>query len=870
VDILTVLTFVSPLIVLLCGLLHSIQHYRCRCCLKSRFQSSIVPKRSSVTTQRSSMNKRSSFTIKRQSVTTQRSSTSFRDSLQLAMPLFYGQRRQCQCPCFGVERDFDFFPAAFSLFIAFLLSVLSLIAIRPFIEQSTLSPGFPTDGATDSDIDHEVLWSELRRHWTSAHWTTRSQFAAHSVLDWVLLHSVLPLAAWESLFNFYRCFTTMYSAKHFCSVSTSTIFSRFAIYALSFGAVFLLNVHCFFWLFPLTLAMHSVLNLFCARSFAQILVAQYQHLISPNSFSNAVHFEMMRSVFVIERLSMFSSSASTLSLALFLVAHDAAVLEYVPTLWAVTAVAMTLNFVRNRQFVHRHLLRLRPHSLCRHGVRRSASISSRPNAAGEGKASGPGGSSNPSAAIPPSSGRVTAESTESAVRPRREFESAPRPRIHCTLRAPPSSATSAVLRVSALSAANEALPALRELSCRERDDTDSVSTITVESMASEFELTVAVESVADCECIATPSAASSRSPEAGEAMADRMDSAEQRIAAALEDLEDTQTPNSEEIEFWSTVSSELSDCDDVDVDGAECPPFARKHTASASDRRRKAIEVLGIGGGSEPSHSTSSFFGHSFSRRLKLHESGPPSLSAAILQRNKERLVHKLSVSMKRSDPKRPQSAQWATARSSAIAADRERRTHSVGGDVDGNESSVASAASPSEDTVFVDCCYHRENVLGDRTFGDRAFADSAFGADRGRMASSMPPQEFDGAPDAVRLDLRKTRSLEEPQLAVSDGPPRCGSSMRSETVTFCIDHAPFSQSQRSRRSLSESVKEGGPGHHRRATSMPSMPSADALDVRSERVAAEGDIVSLLSLLVHHGFYSKQRLNSMQQLTLLD
>lgn len=78
----------------------------------------------------------------------------------------------------------------------------------------------------------------------------------------------------------------------------------------------------------------------------------------PDSFSNSVHDEMLCSVFLMRRLSMFCSILSFVYLTLFFVVHDIAVIHYLPALWAVSTVAMTCNFVRNRQFIHRHTLSL--------------------------------------------------------------------------------------------------------------------------------------------------------------------------------------------------------------------------------------------------------------------------------------------------------------------------------------------------------------------------------------------------------------------------------------------------------------------------------------------------------------------------------
>jgi len=448
--------------------------------------------------------------------------SSLRGSLQFA---FSGKQRQCRFCLFGVERDFDFFPAAFSLFIVSVLFVLCLVATRSlFIHRHLLWIG---SGSTNGlqlvmDID-DMIWSSLRRQWSS--WTECSSFTVHRgdgvlqcILDWILAHCVMLLAVWESLFNFYRHFTTMYAAKHFCSVETPTIFCRFSIYALSFGAVFMVNLHFYFWLFPVTLALHFLFNLFCAWSFAHILVEQYKHLMSPDTFSNEVHDEMLRSVFLMRRLSMWSSLVSTGYLALFLVAHDIAIVHCLPSLWAISAMLMTLNFVRNRQLLHRLVLRLK-HCIVARGfsLKRSTdwavrAITTEGDGAGDGDRKqtvlSPTARSNGSIAALRRGHRIRTSSTMSTV----PYSKSRRMHHHeGTLSATAITPQASVLHICMLS--NEALPTVRE----RVDGVDGVDGIddedTSESFVSEVQLSddapddegSVLDELHDADCVGTPS-----------------------------------------------------------------------------------------------------------------------------------------------------------------------------------------------------------------------------------------------------------------------------------------------------------------------------------------------------------------------------
>ena len=229
--VLMLVTLVSLLVVFLCGLLHCVQHYRCRCCVKSKYRHSLVLKTHDVGRSRSravNPRKQSSVTITNNvppSKGRQRSSlsqldtrlitsmSSFRDSVQFALS---GQQRQCRCCILGVERDFDFFPIAFALYIMFLVFVLSLVVARSLLFHHSIDELFAIDNPHGIGMEIaeviQVMQYQLRHQWSS--WSSLSRFAMDGqggyVVDWILAHCVLVLAVWESLFNFYRFFSTWY------------------------------------------------------------------------------------------------------------------------------------------------------------------------------------------------------------------------------------------------------------------------------------------------------------------------------------------------------------------------------------------------------------------------------------------------------------------------------------------------------------------------------------------------------------------------------------------------------------------------------------------------------------------------------------
>ena len=90
-------------------------------------------------------------------------------------------------------------------------------------------------------------------------------FGYYGSMDWMICYFIMILSIWESLFNFYRFYTTMHAAKYFYTIETKQVFKRYCIYAGVYCALFLLNIHCYYWLWPLTVLTHFSLNVYCIR-----------------------------------------------------------------------------------------------------------------------------------------------------------------------------------------------------------------------------------------------------------------------------------------------------------------------------------------------------------------------------------------------------------------------------------------------------------------------------------------------------------------------------------------------------------------------------------------------------------------------------
>ena len=104
----------------------------------------------------------------------------------------------------------------------------------------------------------------------------------------ILLYGVMTLSLWESLFSFYRHFTTMNTLEALEVPTTRRVLLLFSIYAAIFTLSFLFTVHCWYFMFPVVVLCHFLFNLHCTWTFSAALIAKYSaHGMDQNFFSNA-------------------------------------------------------------------------------------------------------------------------------------------------------------------------------------------------------------------------------------------------------------------------------------------------------------------------------------------------------------------------------------------------------------------------------------------------------------------------------------------------------------------------------------------------------------------------------------------------------
>lgn len=243
----------------------------------------------------------------------------------------------------------------------FLFGVTAAIASKHVRETPSAHSESPVDAAT-----YNLVSGMAQRLRDSRAYMPRlgSTFASPlSVLDWSIVYAVVVLFAVESLFNFYRYYTTHITARYIRQASTREVLRHFSPFAGVFLAVCACQLHVFYLLCPVALALYVGYNVRCVLGFNRIMVEQYKEFRS-----GLVPDDMLQNVLFMRNISLLSCLASSLSLAFFVVADDVRSLYYLPLLWATAALSFTLNFVRNRQLLYLALFScyacLRCHARC--------------------------------------------------------------------------------------------------------------------------------------------------------------------------------------------------------------------------------------------------------------------------------------------------------------------------------------------------------------------------------------------------------------------------------------------------------------------------------------------------------------------------
>eukprot|EP01084_Bolivina_argentea_P017619 32876_1 len=253
------------------------------------------------------------------------------------------------CLFIPVDDDFNFFPILFLYYVLFILSIcVAIIALE--ITNSLY---------TDNELNFYSFSLKSYRHHSIFELQQMQTASIHPlgiyICDFIIIYGILILSIWSSLFSFYRYYTTYLSTHQFTSISTHDVLLRFSVFAIPFAILFIIEIHLYFWLWPMVVALYCGFNWYCSWKFASILIKQFEFFTSVEDdyIYSSNNKDMLESVYFMKRTSLLCCLLQTLSLSIFVISYDVDSVYYLPIFWSLSCAGFALNFVRNRQCIKR-------------------------------------------------------------------------------------------------------------------------------------------------------------------------------------------------------------------------------------------------------------------------------------------------------------------------------------------------------------------------------------------------------------------------------------------------------------------------------------------------------------------------------------
>eukprot|EP01084_Bolivina_argentea_P319804 554733_1 len=263
----------------------------------------------------------------------------------------------CCCMLLPVDGEtFDFFPMSFLLYLSFLTILCILIIIGRLLNYYYYKNN---ETAIDLLLGYSIQSLENNSIKSMLSMTT-IKTGQDRIMDYILMYGIMISSVWVSLFSFYRYYTTLKATtKLVDKVSTKKILSKFAVYAVIFCILFILQIHVWYLLWYY-IVLFFVFNVYCTYKFAAMLIKQYK------VFMNLAMTDVMRSNEQILKSVKFTKNTSliccilhSINLSLFACTYNTNVIYYLPIIWSISALMLTLNFVRNRRFLRAKLAEIK-------------------------------------------------------------------------------------------------------------------------------------------------------------------------------------------------------------------------------------------------------------------------------------------------------------------------------------------------------------------------------------------------------------------------------------------------------------------------------------------------------------------------------
>eukprot|EP01084_Bolivina_argentea_P145816 255487_1 len=221
----------SIMIISLCILLHYSQHFRCQSCNANHHRQ--------FNTNR----------LKNMFTSDARSSSITRASIKtpLAEALTF---RFHWCCTTNADEEFDFFPLSFLLYMIYILILSCLILFKYICEETTAFNSY-----YHNDTSYHIYNIYITKL-TFNHIFHTSSINLSSYIDWIIYILIIFAMIWESLFGYYRYYTTISSAKFCSSLTFMDVFKHFVAYSIVYTILFIIQTQIYYFLFPFIILIY--------------------------------------------------------------------------------------------------------------------------------------------------------------------------------------------------------------------------------------------------------------------------------------------------------------------------------------------------------------------------------------------------------------------------------------------------------------------------------------------------------------------------------------------------------------------------------------------------------------------------------------
>ena len=234
------------------------------------------------------------------------------------------------------EEEFNWVPLSFIFYIIIQILLCIFIAAIQYTNQENIIE-------FEMDFSSHPLISGNTRPKTQ------------NVMDYILAYSTMILSIWDSFVSFHRYHTTQKSTL-LQDITVLNVIKPFSLYMIIFTSLFVIQMHLFFYIFPLIITMHFAFNIFLSFRFTSIVIRQYASLsksaenkrLSVSGMEDVIL--LIKSMYFLFKLALVYVTLQCISLIIVTVSFDTNTMYFLPIFWCLSTSVYSLNFIRNKRY----------------------------------------------------------------------------------------------------------------------------------------------------------------------------------------------------------------------------------------------------------------------------------------------------------------------------------------------------------------------------------------------------------------------------------------------------------------------------------------------------------------------------------------